>query len=49
MANDSDVRIDLRGGTPLFWVMEPKVPPYILFCTSGELRFIHRVAITIFV
>ena len=23
MANDGDVRIDLRGGTPLFWVMGP--------------------------
>lgn len=49
MANDGDVRIDLRGGTPLFWVMEPTVPSYILFCTPDWMGFIHRVAITIFV
>ena len=23
------------GGTPLFWLMGPTVPSYILFCTSG--------------
>lgn len=35
MASEGDVRIDLRGANPLFWVMEPTVPPYILFCVSG--------------
>ena len=23
-----------RGGTPLFWLMGPTVPSYILFCAS---------------
>ena len=49
MASDADVRIDLRGGTPLFWVMGPTVPSYILFCTPDWTGFIRRVAITIFV